>query len=235
MPLSHERAEALVAAERATGGGDGIGMQALCRVVATLVGAAGASLSVMTKDGTRAVTASSDPAAERWEELQYTSGEGPCIDAFARRRPVLVPDLSGEAFMRWPGYAPEVYQLGLRAVFAFPLQVGAARLGVLDVFRREAGSLTREQVASVLVFAEVAVALLLDEHQRPDGSDGWSGDTLGLRAQLFQAQGMVMVQMGSTITDAVAAIRAHAYSNDRRLADVVGDIVAGRLVFERNR
>jgi AmiR/NasT family two-component response regulator len=47
--------------------------------------------------------------------------------------------------------------------------------------------------------------------------------------QTYQATGMLTVQLGVSITEAFARLRAYAYSEDRRLADVAGDIVARRL------
>jgi hypothetical protein len=108
--------------------------------------ASGVGLSVMAADGLRGITAASDPASERIEELQFLLGEGPCIDAFATRRPVLVLSLADGATHRWPVYAPAAYADGVRPVFAFPLQVGAALLGVLDVFRARPGSLSGEEL-----------------------------------------------------------------------------------------
>jgi AmiR/NasT family two-component response regulator len=120
---------------------------------------------------------------------------------------------------------------GIGAVFAFPLQIGAARLGVMDIFRRAAGPLARGELALALTFAEVAVSTLLDEQQHAGdtGDPERLGESLGSRTILFQAQGMVMVQIGGSIADAMVAIRAYAYAEDRRLGDVAADIVAGRL------
>ena len=55
---------------------------------------------------------------------------------------------------------------------------------------------------------------------------------LGFRVQLFQAQGMVMVQLGVSLADALARIRAHAYAENRSLAEVAADVVARRLRFD---
>ncbi|GIH03596.1 GAF domain-containing protein [Rhizocola hellebori] len=186
----------------------------------------------MVQDGMRAVTAATDPATERLEELQLTLGEGPCIDAYATRRPVLIPDLIA-ATTRWPIYVPAVYASGVRAVFAFPLQIGAARLGMLDLFRTETGMLSADELTLALTFAEVAVATLLDGHDHSPVGDtgGWLDDPLGSRAELFQAQGMVMVQLGSNLAEAMARMRAYAYAHDRRLGDVALDVVARRLTF----
>jgi hypothetical protein len=233
-------AVALVAAEPLdASGGDGIGadMRRVCVAVGRAVAASGVGMTVMTRDGARGVTAATDPATERLEELQLTMGEGPCIEAFERRRPILVPRLVDGATVRWPGYAPAIYDSGVRAVFAFPLQVGAARLGVMDVFRGVSGALSAEDLALALAFADVAVTTLLDgrERVRPDEDEGGFGDVLGSRAEVFQAQGMVMVQLGIPLADALARIRAHAYAENRSLREVAADIVARRLSFEPER
>ncbi len=119
-------------------------------------------------------------------------------------------------------------------MFAFPLQIGAARLGVLDVFRDKTGSLNGETLALCLTFAEVAVTTLLDGQTRAptQGADDEFGGGLGSHTILFQAQGMVMMQMRASLTDAMARIRAHAYAENRPLTDVAADFVARRLRFE---
>ncbi|WP_230686687.1 ANTAR domain-containing protein [Catellatospora vulcania] len=149
-------------------------------------------------------------------------------------RPVLIPDLADGAMSRWPVYAPAVHAEGVRAVFAFPLQVGAARLGVMDVFRTRAGMLSPDELTLALTFAEVAVATLLDGHDSGGAgvADGWLDDPLGSRAELFQAQGMVMVQLRVSLAEAMVRMRAHAYVHDRRLYDVAADVVARRLSFD---
>src|SRR6476659_1507228 len=75
-------------------------LQRLCCAAAQALSASGAGMSVMAEDGVRGVAAVSDPASERVEDLQFLLGEGPCIDAFATRRPVLVPDLADGAMSR---------------------------------------------------------------------------------------------------------------------------------------
>jgi hypothetical protein len=207
-------------------------LQRLCASAVQSLSASGAGVSLIGEDGTHNAASASDPATENIEELQFTLGEGPCVDAFVSRRPVLVPDLADGAMSRWPLYAPAVYETGVRAVFAFPLQIGAARLGVLDVLRTRSGMLTDEETTSALAIADIAVHLLLDsrEHATPD-TDGLDG-VVEDRAQLFQAQGMVMVQLGVTLAEAMVRIRAHAFGEGRRLHDIAADIVARRLRFD---
>jgi hypothetical protein len=218
--------------------GDGLAsyLQRLCAATAQALAASGSGLSVMAEDGVRGMTTASDPASARIEDLQFELGEGPCIDAFFSRRPVLISDLAVAATDRWPVYASAAYSDGVRAVFAFPLQVGAGRLGVLDVYRARAGPLTAGELAQALTFAEVAVTSLLDgQDHAPAGSVPEGLDAaLDRRAELFQAQGMVMVQLGVTLAEALARMRAYAFAENRSLADVARDIVGRHLSFDRD-
>ena len=196
--------------------------------------ARGVGLGVLERDGLRGVSAGSDPATVQLEDLQFLLGEGPCVDAVAARRPVLVPALDETTVLRWPGYAPAVRDLGIRAVFAFPLQVGAARLGAMDVFRTVPGPLSPVELRLALVFAVVAVNTLIDgQDKAPDGSVGALDDQITYGAELFQAQGMVMGELGISITEAMIRIRAYTFAENRRLQDVAADIVHGRLHLDR--
>ena len=209
----------------------------MCRAAARTLSASGTGVSVFTDDAVRGVGAASDPRSERVEELQFVLGEGPCIDAFDSRHPVLVADLAGEAMTRWPMYTPAAHQDGVRAVFAFPLQVGASRLGVLDVFRDHIGALSDDQLADALTFADVTVAALLDEQEGTNNAADGDGiaNSVEYRSELFQAQGMVMVQIGGTINEAMARLRAYAYAESRGLGEIAREVVAGRLSFHQDR
>ncbi|WP_433831272.1 GAF and ANTAR domain-containing protein [Actinoplanes sp. CA-015351] len=206
-------------------------LQKVCVEATEALSAIGVGVSVMTADGVHGMAAASDPVTERIEELQFTLGEGPCVDALVTSRPVLIPDINEEVLRRWPVYGPAVHKKGIRAVFAFPLQVGAVRLGVLDVFRIHAGQLSRKQIGQAFQFAEHAVTTLLDG-QDQSRDDRELDDAIESRAALYQAQGMVMVQLGVSLTEAMVRLRAHAYAEDRPLSAVAADVVARRLRFD---
>jgi len=200
----------------------------LCEHAVSRLPATGAGLSVMTMEVQLTLLAAADPVSERLEELQFVLGEGPCVDAIAAGRPVLVPDLATAGPTRWPVYAEAVLGAGMKAVFAFPLQVGAARLGVIDFFRTAPGQLSGEELKQAFAFADEAVMILLD------GGIGGDVQPIAGPAELFQAQGMVMVQLGGSLAEAMARIRAHAYAENRRLSDVAHDIVERTLRFDRD-
>lgn len=234
------RVVALIAREPASpAAGDGVAgfLERLCAAAVGALSASGVSVSVLAENGVPGVTAASDTVSRRIEELQFVLGEGPCIEAFADRRPVLAPDLADGALSRWPVYASAAYDSGVRAVFAFPLQVGASRLGVLEVLRPEPGRLTAAELGLALTFTEVAVTALLD--RQADAGPGAAADGLDRamerRVELFQAQGMVMVQLAVPLADALVRLRAHAYAEDRPLDEVARDVVTRRLRFDREQ
>src|SRR4051794_24310110 len=134
----------------------------LVRLCAQSLPVSGVGLALMTDDGPAGTVAASDGGALELEELQFTLGQGPCVDASRTGRPVLVPDLASTSSRSWPQFGAGANAAGLRAVFAFPLQVGGIRLGVLDLYRDTAGELSGEQLAGALLFADAATELLLD-------------------------------------------------------------------------
>jgi hypothetical protein len=209
-------------------------LRRICGAAAKALPATGVGVSVMTDGGVRGFAAASDASSQQVEELQYSLGEGPCVDAFASRRPVLEAELGVSGMARWPMYAAAVHDRGVRAVFSFPLQVGAARVGVLDIFRDRAGAMTDEEIAQALVFAEIALGAVLDGQQDappglvPEGLD----EPPAFRAEISQAQGMIMIQLGVTIAEALVRLRAYAYAEGRPLADVARDVVVRKLYFD---
>ena len=208
-------------------------LQRLCRAAARSFPAWGVGLSVMTVGGIHGTVAASDSVSALVEDLQFTVGEGPCLDAVASGRPVLNADL-GAATSRWPAYAPAAYDYGVRAVYAFPMQIGAMRLGALDVYSDRLGLPSRSMLQDALAFAEVALSTLLDaQAEAPAGQTARVlDDGLNARAELFQAQGMLTVQLGIGLAEATVRLRAYAYANDRPLLDVARDIVGRRLTLD---
>jgi hypothetical protein len=166
------------------------------------------------------------------EDLQFTLGEGPGLEAIAAGVPVLVPDLL-DAAKRWPAFASGAAVLGRRAVFAFPLQIGAISVGVLTAYRDTPGPLYAEQLADALALADATTVLLL--HRAAPGrgrpQPGWAQPSVS-RAEVHQATGMISVQLEVSLAEALVRLRAHAYGNSRPIAEVAADVVARRLRFE---
>ena len=111
---------------------------------------------------------------------------------------------------------------------------------MLDLYRAAPGSLSDLQRRDALAAADTAALMLLGQRTDPhndgapdrDGNTGgWLDHAVGYRAEIHQATGMVLVQLGISATDALARLRAHAFLHRRLLLDVARDVVERRLVF----
>jgi GAF domain-containing protein/ANTAR domain-containing protein len=200
--------------------------------VDSLPGIVGAGLAVMTSLPAQQMRYASDQVSARIEELQLMLGEGPCVEAFRRGRPVLAADLDDHGWVRrWPMFTPAAIDAGARALFALPLQVGAVCIGVIDLYRSVAGALTGDDLGEALAFADAATELLLAE-QLPGGEVAGSGRIFSHRAVVHQATGMVSAQLEVSVADAFLRLRAHAYVAERGLDEVARDVVVRRLRFD---
>src|SRR5690242_21425083 len=103
----------------------------LCLACAREANTDGVGLAVLSSDGTPEPTYVSDSRSRLIEDLQFTLGEGPCVEAVVSGSPVLLDDVRAlsDATYRWPAFIKEVESSGVRAVFAFPVRIGAIALG----------------------------------------------------------------------------------------------------------
>jgi hypothetical protein len=206
----------------------------ICQAAAEGLEVDGAAISLLTASTLRETLYATDATAELLEDLQFSLGEGPCVDAATSGGPVLIADLNDPAqTSRWPMYAAAVVdQARVGAVFAFPLQWGAINLGVLDLYRRDPGPLSSAQVRDAISASDAAALMLLALRTDPDpeGDEVWDR-SWSKRAEIHQATGMVIAQLGINPTDAFARLRAHAFTEGVSLSDVARDVVARRLHF----
>src|SRR5690349_4148839 len=203
-------------------------LQRLCAVLVRQLPASGAGVSLWGSESlVGGVAAHAGPGSKELEELQFTLGEGPCIEACVARRVVLEPDLSGRGMRRWPAYARAASEVGVRAVYAFPLGIGSVCVGSLDVYRTTEGSLPAAALRQGFWFAEIALQMVLDgqSHASPGSLPPGLDDALAYRLEVYQAQGMLTVDLGVDLTEAMLRLRAYAYAVDRTVSEVARDIV----------
>jgi hypothetical protein len=207
----------------------------LCSACVAALPVDGVGLSLMTprEPGERMLLGASDAIGTRIEELQFELGEGPCVSAFSEARPMLVEDLQGEeAQARWPMFSRAAPATGARSLFAFPLMIGMAGIGVLDCHRTRTGPL--EQTAEALAVADAVTMALLNLQARERGQAfDRDADLFDLswrsHAVVHQATGVLAAQFGIPPDEALARLRARAFRLSRPLQQLAADVVAGRL------
>lgn len=198
----------------------------------------GASLSLYGDGDVRTPWWSSDPVAARLAEAQYTLGDGPCRAAVSMVAPVLAADLTaGADARRWPVFAQQAVELGVRAVFSLPLDSGTVAIGTLDLYRDTPGPLSERDRSFAFPAADAITTALLALHAQdpPDGPGGGGGSWLDAaetdHAEVHQATGMIMVFLGVDPQQALARLRAHAFTQGQSVTQAARDVIAGTVVF----
>ncbi len=210
------------------------GTARLCEVCAEVSAMSGAGIMLMSDDTPLGSVCTTNAVSDLIEELQYTLGEGPCVDAHQEGRPVLEPDLADPVTPRWLAFSPPALAAGTRAVFGFPLQVGAARLGAMNLYRDRPGRLSDDQHADALVMAGVAAQVVLAMQANAPLDKVATELEAGANFHLVehQASGMVATQLGVSVGEALVRLRAYAFSHDLGLNEAAEAVVARQLRFE---
>jgi hypothetical protein len=204
-----------------------------------LFGIDAAAISLVFAGVASGTLGSSGAAARAYDELQFTFGEGPCLDSVALRAPVLIADLANANDVRWPVYGPAMLDYKIRGIFAIPVVLAGEYVGALDLFRAQPGELPGDHLAGAVVAAELAGVPLLDLMDSdlqaavndPDSS-AWAELNALSRAEVSQATGMLVGQLGVEPAEALVRLRAHAYATDRSATDVARDILDRRLQLD---
>jgi hypothetical protein len=199
---------------------------------ADVLGMAGVAVTVLLADGDQEVVWRTDGVSARLDDLQFTLGEGPTVDAAESGELILEPDLAEVPWQRWPVFTPAALEIGVQAVFAVLLRIGAIRLGVLLAHRDVPGPMGAGVLADMLVFADAAREALLGPGPSGRAPLWLPGDLPGYRAEVHQATWMISVQLGVTQAEALIRMRAYAFSQCRALAEVAADVVAQKLRFD---
>jgi len=208
----------------------------LCEACVGLLDIDAAAISIVF-DGTATGTlGSSGEPARMYDELQFTLGEGPCVDAVSQRAPILAVDLSDSHEHRWPSFGPAMLFHDIRSIYGIPVVLAGEFVGALDLFRHQPGHLQPDHLSAAIVAAELAGIPLLDLLDADlqaaiadPNSNAWAELNALSRAEVSQATGMLVAQLEIEPAEALVRLRAHAYTTGRSATDVARDILDRRL------
>jgi hypothetical protein len=205
----------------------------LCRFSVERLELSGCAVLLISGSAAVDTLASAGPQSGELADLQFSLGEGPCLEAHRAGLPVLVPDLSAE-LLRWPAFAPAAAELGVRAEFSLPLQAGAIGLGTLDMSRAQPGMLADVELMDALVAADIATDALLtmQDEDGPAELARWLEEGGSERLVVHHATGMLSVRLDVDPSDALARLRAHAFRTGRSLVEVATEVVERRVVWD---
>ena len=198
----------------------------LCRAFLAIMGGDGAAITLSYTDPSRVTLCATDDVAARLEDLQEVLGEGPGPTAYELQTAMTI-DLRADRD-RWPLFTEAAREIpGVRTVYAVPMRPGQHTIGVLTL-HQNIGDPPDGDEAQFL--ADAIGAALMKDPPPPVESDLDPGPW-PMRARIHQATGMVLTQLRISPADAMALMRAHAFSHSITLAEVAAQITSRRLRF----
>lgn len=221
-----------------TSGAEVVSTALLAQLCVDAAGVDGAAVAVIGGSPlVRDLLHSTDTVATRIDELQFTIGEGPCLEAYRAKDSRTVPDLADhDAAARWPAFSAAVVdEVSVRAVFAYPLTIDTVPVGMLELYRAVPGPLTAEQHRTAETIAAMLGPTMIAEgiEQR---RIGWStgaalpdvlsaGPARVSRGDVHMAIGMLAARLDIAIGDAAARLRGYAYAESAPVTDLAHRIV----------
>ncbi|MCH8560740.1 GAF and ANTAR domain-containing protein [Nesterenkonia sp. LB17] len=162
----------------------------------TVPRAIGAGVSLISSAGSRVSAGSTDRVVREADDLQYATGEGPCLSAWASRMIVNVNDV--ESDRRWPNWSAAVVGLPVRSVLSTPLQHQETIVGAMKVYSAAEHAFTLESARLLTMFAGPAAALLAHVQAKdlPVKLSESISNAMGQRDMINIAKGVVMDQHG---------------------------------------
>jgi hypothetical protein len=193
----------------------------------------GIALSVIDRRGTQSIIHASDDTAAHLVETQFDLGEGPLFASFWSAGAEILPDAAVQCGPRWPAFAEALAPLQAPSLFAFPLVIGAASVGVAMAYRSTPGTLDAPSIDRGMSLARAIAGPALDRARTFADAEKSRAENppLEMRREIHQATGMILAQLGCTATEALLRLQAYAFANERTVRDVASDVVQRHLDF----
>ena len=180
------------------------------------------SISVVLGHKSISSHAASSDLAGIVDDIQESTGQGPCLDAAYVHETVRVPDMATDT--RWPLFAARALEAGAAGMLACQLYVEGDNLGALNLFSRTAGALGEESEHIALMFAAHAAVAYADAQQK----DGLAR-TVATRQLIGRAEGILIERHRVTPEQAFAMLVRVSQHRNVKLREI-----AERLVMSGN-
>lgn len=196
-------------------------------VLSTRLVAGGLSCGMTLRQrGRPPVTAAcTDPLASQADDIQYQTGDGPCLHALRRGEVVRIDDLATSD--RWPRFSRQAVKLGIRSCLALPLFGDGEPAGALTLYARRPGAFGPAETARAERFAgnaSGALTLALRMASCNDLNDQLRSSMVS-RAIIDQALGVIMATERCPQDKAFALLRTASQNTNVKLRDLAASIV----------
>ncbi|MGU3501656.1 GAF and ANTAR domain-containing protein [Mycobacterium sp. C31M] len=187
-----------------------------------LPGATSASITVATRAGEVKSVAATDSVADKIDDIQRRTKQGPCLEAAWEQHMMRIRDVETEA--RWPEFCRETIQnTSVRSSLAFQLFRNREAMGALNFYGERVDAFDDDSVELGLILAtHTAVAwnlLVRDEQFR---------SALASRDVIGQAKGMLMERFDIDAAGAFGLLRKLSQESNTPLVDLAEQVIRSR-------
>lgn len=182
----------------------------------------------LVRDRTHTTVASSNDLAKAMDEVQYTFGDGPCLDAARHHHTNHVPDITDEN-ARWPEYRAVIAGHGLRSILSapVPLDVEGSSSCAINMYAETTHAFTADDVRTTQRLAAEAGDAVRTAVHIAHFSDTATHlrATLKSRTAIDLATGIIMAQNRCSQETAVTILKAASSARNIKLRDLAVNII----------
>ncbi len=177
-----------------------------------------ASISVVTRDGQMKTVSPTDDVIRSADQLQYTLGEGPCVDAAEHQETLRSPDVANDP--RWPRYGPRAAELGLCSQMAIELFATSRSRAALNLYSTTPGAYDESSLIPELFATHAAVAMGFAQEAET------LHEAIRTRQAIGQAVGIVMEKYDVDEDRAFSFLVRVSQRSNLKLRRVAEDVIA---------
>lgn len=187
-----------------------------------VTGAEYAGISLVDQGHRVRTVAPTDEVVVTIDEVQYRTGQGPCLDAIADHQVFRTGDLATED--RWPAFTPAAAETGVRSILSYRLFVTDTTLGSLNLYSRARDAFSEQTGDDGRLFAaHAAIALIGAQTEARLHMAMENRDTIGM------AKGILMQRHDLDAVQAFRMLVESSQNANKKLFQVATWVVENRL------
>ncbi len=181
----------------------------------------------LIRDGRGTTAAQTGAMATALDLSQYSSGEGPCLDAAVHHTVNVIPDMAEE--LRWPDFVASAAAHGVRSSLSVGLPLHDDVTGALNIYSDTVDAFSDDAVERAQAFASYAAVTLTNAslYAAAAALAEQMTQAMASRAVIEQAKGILVAQRRITPDEAFAILSAASQAANRKLRDIAQAMVDG--------
>lgn len=179
----------------------------------------------MLVDGRPMTAVFTNPESPEVDQAQYTSGKGPCLDAFRTGKIHTISSMADDN--PWPEFVAACRAHGILSTLSLPIWAAGMPLGALNLYSKVQHSFNEAEIEAATLFASQASIVLANAQAYWDARvlSEQLGESLASRAVIEQAKGIIMASLRCSADEAFNYLVKQSQATNIKLRAVAQDIV----------